>query len=164
MKGIVKLLIGGIVVNEIYNSFTKETSRQKINRRIPKRRIFISHSWEKGTYDYNLFMKKLRNDKVDVYNHSIPMNNSFDENRRKELENIFRNQMVYCSKVFVLASKGLKANSYVRTEMRIARELNKEIIAVKPYGQKGVPDFVRRNSDRIINNRVDSIKKVLEYH
>jgi hypothetical protein len=48
------------------------------------------------------------------------------------------------------------------TEIKIAKSLKKEIIAIKPYGQKGIPDFIRRNSIKVISNNINSIKNVLK--
>lgn len=154
MQALLKLVIGGIIARSAYNVLVKEKT--------PQRRIFISHSWKKGSYDYEKLIEKIRVEKIPIYNHSIPANKAFDETRKRELEKIFRKQMVYCSKVFVLATRGLKDNTFVRTEIKIAKEMKKEVIAIKPIGQKGIPGFIKRNADRIISNKIDSIKKVLK--
>lgn len=154
MQSLIKLIIGGLAAKIVYDKFSQKN-------KLPQRRIFISHSWNKASDDYKLFVGKLKKENIDFYNHSIPIEKAFNENRIKELENIFRKQMVYCSKIFVLASRGLKNNTFVMTEIRIAKELRKEIIAVKPIGQKGIPYFIRKNSDKIISNKINSIKEVL---
>ncbi len=48
------------------------------------------------------------------------------------------------------------------TEIKIAKELNKEIIAVKPYGQYSIPQFIRRNSSKVISNNINLIKEALK--
>ena len=152
MQTLFKFIIGGLISKTIYDSYR--------NSRIPMRRIFISHSWKKGSRDYLLLTDKLKKQKIKFYNHSIPIDNAFDENKRKELEKIFRKQMVYCSKVFVLANSGIKKDSFVMTEIRIAKEMKKKIIAVKPYGQNKIPSFIKRNADKVISNNIESLKKI----
>ena len=70
--------------------------------------------------------------------------------------------MIYCSKIYVLATRGLRKNTYVMTEIKIAKELGKEIITVKPYGQKGIPNFIRINSTEFIGNDIRSIRESLK--
>jgi hypothetical protein len=146
MNPLLKLIIGGITTKLVLDQYKKQNTT-------PQRRIFISHSWKKGSDDYSSLIDKLSNAKIPYYNHSIPL---------KELEKIFRKQIVYCSKVFVLATRGIKDNTFVMTEIKIAKSLKKEIIAVKPYGQKGIPDFIRRNSNKVISNNINSIREALK--
>ncbi|TYB76293.1 TIR domain-containing protein [Bizionia myxarmorum] len=154
MKGILKLIIGGITTKLVVDHFNK-------NNEIPQRRIFISHSWKKGSDDYNQLINKLLDTNIPFYNHSIPVDRAFDENRKMELEKIFRKKMINCSKIFVLATRGIKNDTFVMTEIKIAKSLKKEIIAVKPYGQNGIPTFIRKNSNKIISNNINSIKEAL---
>ncbi|WP_109437281.1 TIR domain-containing protein [Aquimarina sp. AU119] len=155
MNTLLKLIIGGITTKLVVDRYRKQN-------KTPQRRIFISHSWKKGSDDYISLINKLNNADIPFYNHSIPIDRAFDENKKKELEKIFRRQMVYCSKVFVLATRGVKKNTFVMMEIKIAKSLKKEIIAVKPHGQKGIPDFIRKNSNMIISNNINSIKKALK--
>ena len=155
MNPLLKLIIGGIATKLVIDNYKKQN-------KTPQRRIFISHSWKKGSEDYNSLINKLTDADISFYNHSIPLDRAFDENKKEELEKIFRKQMIYCSKVFVLATRGIKSDTFVMTEIKIAKSLKKEIIAVKPHGQKGIPDFIRRNASKIISNNINSIKEVLK--
>lgn len=155
MNNLIKHILGGVVIKGLYDFFTAE------EKSIP-RRIFISHSWKKGSEDYLAIKKKLKDHGIKIYDHSIPEFKAFDENKRNKLEQIFRNQMVYCSKVLVLGNSGIERDSFVMTEIKIAKELNKEIIAIKPYGQNSIPQFIRQNSTRIISNNINSIKEILK--
>lgn len=155
MNNLLKCILGGIVIKGLYDL-------SSIEERLPQRRVFISHSWKKGSKDYLAIKRKLKEHSIKVYDHSIPRFKAFNENKRSKLERIFRNQMLYCSKVFVLGSSGLERNSFVMTEIKIAKELNKEIIAIKPYGQNSIPQFIRRNSTKVISNNINSIKEILK--
>ena len=155
MNQLLKIIIGGVATKLAIDVYKKQN-------KTPLRRIFISHSWKKGSDDYVSLVKKLNRADIQYYNHSIPLNKAFNENRKKELEKIFRKQMIYCSKVFVLATRGIKNNTFVMSEIKIAKTLKKEIIAVKPHGQKGIPNFIRKNSNKIISNNMNSIKDALK--
>ncbi|MCT4628817.1 TIR domain-containing protein [Winogradskyella sp.] len=155
MNRIIKYIAGGLIINEALNYlFKNNTSKQ--------RRIFISHSWKKGSDDYLSLKKKLNKYKIKVYDHSIPEFKAFNEKKQEKLEKIFRNQMFYCSKILVLGNSGLEENSFVMTEIKIAKELKKEIVAIKPYGQYSIPQFIRRNSSKVIGNNINSIKEILK--
>lgn len=133
-----------------------DSTKQK---KVRARRIFISHSWQLSSRDYYLFLKNLR-DIRSIYNHSIPRKKA-RRARRKDLHDVFRRQMLWCSKIFVLADKDLPLNSYVLAEMDIASELGKEIIAIQPDIYHPVPHFIRRRAHHIIANNVHEIKRVL---
>lgn len=137
MNTLLRLIIGGLTTKFVLDQY------KNINN-ILQRRVFISHSWKKGSDDYNLLINKLAEANINFYNHSIPLDKAFDENKKKELEKIFRKQMIYCSKIFVLATRGIKSDTFVMTEIKIAKSLKKEIIAIKPHGQKGIPDFIKK--------------------
>lgn len=156
MKGYLKLFVGLFLVKKGYDLYKERETN------LPKRRIFISHSWKESSDDYALLKEKINNQEIKIYDHSIPVNKAFNEKRVKELEKIFRKQMVYCSKIFVLAHSKIKKESFVMTEIKIAKEMKKEIIAIKPYGQRGIPQFIRRKADKVIANNIESIKKVLK--
>lgn len=155
MNSFFKLIIGAITTKLVINHYKKE-------KKPSQRRIFISHSWKKGSDDYYQLINKLSEASIPFYNHSIPFDKAFDENKKKELEKIFRDQMIYCSKIFVLANRGIKSDTFVMTEIKIAKSLKKEIIAIKPYGQRGIPDFIRKNASKIISNNINSITEVLK--
>lgn len=154
MHPLLKIAIGGFIMHRIFQS--NGTNKKA------KRRIFISHSWNKASKDYNSFLRRLKQEKLEVYDHSIPINKAFDSSSKKELHDIFRKQMFYCSKIFVLAHNEIKKDSFVGSEIAIAQQLGKKIIAVKPIGQKGLPYFIKNKADVVISNRIDLLKKVLK--
>jgi hypothetical protein len=128
---------------------------------IKKSRLFISHSWQYSTKEYKNFISKLKYEE-DFYNHSIPEDKAFSQWEPDKLRAIFRRQMSGCQKIFVLAHRNVKKESYVGIELEITAELGKEIIAVKPYGQYGVPSFIRKHSNQVISNNITSITRVLQ--
>ena len=69
--------------------------------------------------------------------------------------------MVYCSKIFVLAHPNIKSNSFIGMEVKIAKNLKKEIITIKPRNVKKVSPFLKNNSNKIISTNVEALKKTL---
>lgn len=142
------------------NQSSRLANKPKRNN-LRARRIFISHSWHLSSHDYKLLLKNLRNIRK-IYNHSIPRKNARHFRDAEDLHDIFRRQILWCSKVFVLADKELPLDSYVLTEMEIAAELGKEIIAIQPNPLHSVPPFIRRRAHHIISNDAREIKRILE--
>lgn len=70
--------------------------------------------------------------------------------------------MIYCSRIFVLAKSGIKHNTFVKAEIRIAKQLNKKIVAIKPHGQKKIPSFIKKNSDLIITANKKSLNNAFD--
>jgi hypothetical protein len=62
MNPLLKLIIGGITTKLVVDQYKKQN-------KTPQRRIFISHSWKKGSDDYNSLINKLSNAKIPYYNH-----------------------------------------------------------------------------------------------
>lgn len=156
MNQIFKIVIGAIGAVLIFDWIKNG------NEDAPARRIFLSHSWKKGRDEYDKFIKKLKRENIDFYNHSIPEEKAFDAKTRKELKSIFRKQMIYCSKIYILAKRGTSPESFVGMEIEVAKELKKPIIAVKPNGQYGIPKFIQINADEIISNNIQSIQRTFE--
>lgn len=159
MNTLLKYVLGGVLLKGIYNYFSKEEGNEEQTKR---KRIFISHSWKISSEDYESLKNKFKENDIQIYDHSIPEHKAFEENDRTELEKIFRKQMIYCSKIFVLAHKDLKMTSFVMIEIKIAKELKKEIIAIKPHGQKTIPRFIEKNATKIISNNINSIEEVFK--
>lgn len=124
------------------------------------RRIFISHSWRLSSRDYQDLANKLKSVHL-VYDHSIPKRKKRPIHNEEELRDVFRNQLLWCSKVFVLADKSLPSNGHVVMELDVAAELGKEIIAIQPNSQWAVPDFIRQRAHRIIANNTTSLLNCL---
>jgi hypothetical protein len=139
------------------NAQPKSSSKQCKAR---ARRIFISHSWRLSTRDYQDLAAKLKSVHL-VYDHSIPRRKKRPVHSEEELRDIFRNQLLWCSKVFVLADKNLPSNGHVVMELDVAAELGKEIIAIQPNSQWAVPNFIRQRAHRIIANNTNSLLNCL---
>ena len=120
-----------------------------------KPRIFVSHSWE---YDreYKSLIKKFGMYDFEFYNHSIPENKAINEATTHKIEASIRNKIKGCSKVLVLA--GEYANNYwIKKEVEIAQEMNKEVIAIRPWGKQIVPNYLKSMGVNIVGFNTKSI-------
>ncbi|OFY92199.1 MAG: hypothetical protein A3K10_03060 [Bacteroidetes bacterium RIFCSPLOWO2_12_FULL_31_6] len=118
-------------------------------------RVFISHSWDYDN-DYRTLIKRFDHYGFEYYNHSIPEEKALDEETTRKIENGIRNKMKGCSKVLVLA--GDYANNYwIKKEVKIAKEMAKEIIAIRPWGEHTIPSYLKNDADRIIGFNSKSI-------
>lgn len=118
-------------------------------------RVFISHSWDYDN-DYRTLIKRFDYYGFKYYNHSIPEEKAVDEETTRKIENGIRNKIKGCSKVLVLA--GSYANNYwIKKEVKIANEMGKEIIAIRPWGELSIPSYLKKDADRIIGFNSKSI-------
>lgn len=118
-------------------------------------RVFISHSWDYDN-DYRTLIKRFDYYGFEYYNHSIPEEKALDEETSRKIENGIRNKIRGCSKVLVLA--GDYANQYwIKKEVRIANEMGKEVIAIRPWGASSIPSYLKKDADRIIGFNAKSI-------
>ena len=123
-------------------------------------RVFISHSWDYDN-DYKTLVKRFDYYGFEYYNHSIPEEKALDEISSRKIENGIRNKMRGCSKVLVLA--GNYANKYwIKKEVQIANELGKEIIAIRPWGNSVVPDYLKKDADVILGFNAKSIIETIK--
>jgi hypothetical protein len=131
----------------------KPTKSGKFGKVMP--RVFISHSWDKAQH-YNTLIKRFDYYNFEFYNHSIPEDRALDVATSLKIENGIRNKMRGCSKVLILA--GDYANNYwIKKEVQIAKEMGKEVIAIKPYGADSIPTYLKNDADRIVGFNAKSI-------
>ncbi len=125
--------------------------------------IFISHAWKYGD-EYDRLINLLNNAIFFSYkNYSAP-----EENPLKNLDGSpvrisleigaaidrkIRNSQV------VLVISGMYANhrEWMKYEIDSALTMNKPIIAIKPWGNILIPDYIKEKADEIVGWNTDSI-------
>jgi hypothetical protein len=141
------VLIGYLLAKLLDYLFSEDAER--------KRRIFISHSWRYDK-DYWSLIKKFETYNFDYYNHSIPQEKAIDEVARQKIENAIRNKILYCSNVLVLG--GSYANNYwIKKEVEIAKQLNKKVIAIRPWNGNSIPKYLDDAADRVVGFNAKTI-------
>lgn len=124
------------------------------------KRVFISHSWKQDK-DYWTLIKRFEYYNFNFYNHSIPEEKAVNTETAAKIEKSIRNKIQGCSKVLVLACP--YANNYwIKKEIEIAKELKKEVIAIRPWNQKGIPKYLENNADKIIGFNANAIIETIK--
>lgn len=155
------LLIGGVALTgHLLGRLLETLFGEEDSGRVP--RIFISHSWKNDRDYWNLMDKFERND-FDFYNHSIDVDKPLDVTNSKKIEEGIRRKMRGCSKVLVLAGP-YSQRYWIKKEVEIANQLNKEIIAVRPWGQTWVPKYLKTKADRVVGFNSRAIMENLKYN
>jgi hypothetical protein len=130
------------------------------NEKEPTRRIFISHSWDYDK-DYKTLIRNFNNYGFEYYNHSIPEEKALDEQTTRKIENGIRNKIRGCSKVLVLA--GDYANNFwIKKEVKIASEMGKEIIAIRPWNTTSIPSYIKNEADIIVGFNTKTIIETIK--
>lgn len=155
------LLIGGTVLaGYLIGRLLEMLFEGEDSGRVP--RVFISHSW-KYDRDYWSLMDKFERNDFNFYNHSIDVGKPLDVKTSREIEEGIRSKMKGCSKVLVLAGP-YSQRYWIKKEVEIANQLNKEVIAVRPWGQTFVPKYLESKADRIVGFNSIAIMENLKYN
>jgi hypothetical protein len=149
------LVVGGTVLIAYLLTKLFEFLFGTDNEKEPTRRIFISHSWDYDK-DYRTLIRNFNNYGFEYYNHSIPEEKALDESKTRNIENGIRDKIRGCSKVLVLA--GDYANNFwIKKEVKIATEMGKEIIAIRPWNANSIPAYLRAEADTIVGFNAKTI-------
>ncbi|EHL18928.1 hypothetical protein HMPREF9628_01925 [Peptoanaerobacter stomatis] len=120
--------------------------------------IFISHSWTYGDAYEKLTSMLDRKPYFSYKNYSVPKYDPVHNARNEyELKNAIRNQMKYASCILVLAGVYSSYSKWIQIEIELAKELNKKIIAIEPWGSEKTSTVVKNHADRIVGWNTDSI-------
>lgn len=115
--------------------------------------LFISHSWAYSDA-YEKFCNLLNNASNFSYkNYSVPKDNPVHNAPNSQaLYNAIRTQMAYCHVVIIMAGKYATYSTWINKEIQCAKkDLNKPILAVKPWANTQVSSVVNNNADLLVN-------------
>lgn len=123
--------------------------------------IYVSHSWAYNS-TYTDLISLLRNrGYFNFKNYSIeksdPLEITNNSNYRARLKEGIKNQMRVCQVFLVIAGKYVTYSSSIQLEIEVAVELNKPIIAIRPYGASQISSIAENAADRLVNWNSDSI-------
>jgi methylmalonyl-CoA mutase cobalamin-binding subunit len=116
--------------------------------------LFISHNGE-GDEEYLTFIRKLiEAPDFKWQDHGLPGKNSPDELLR---------QIEPADMVIILTGLYSKHRDLIKTQVKIARELKKPIILIRPYGLEEVPAELEEIAVDVVGwNRVCIVERILE--
>ena len=125
-------------------------------------RLFISHSW---TYsDQYERLVSLLEDNANFFWHdySVPKDDPIHKAPTGvALTKAIRNQMRSTNCVLILAGVYSSYSKWINIEVSLAKEMNKPIVAVEPWGAQRTSQIVRDNADEIVGWNTASIVRAI---
>lgn len=120
--------------------------------------VFIPHSWEYGQ-EYARLVRLLKNaDRFESRNYSVPKDEKFEGKTDEELEEIIREKQIKPASVVVVPAGVYSTHSdWIKKEVKIAKEEDKPILGVKPWGNKRTSSFVKKHADKVVGWNTDSV-------
>jgi hypothetical protein len=120
--------------------------------------IFISHSWAYST-NYERLINKLRAEPYFSFkDYSVPKNDPIHNARSDyQLKAAIKAQMQPASCVLILAGVYATYSKWINIEIQLAKEMNKKIIAIEPWGSEKTSVIVKSNADKIVKWQSSSI-------
>ncbi|MGC9516871.1 MAG: TIR domain-containing protein [Methanomicrobiales archaeon] len=115
-------------------------------------KLFVSHIEDYS--EYNLFLDKL--------NTAIDYQWEIFSDPNKIGENDLKDQINPVEIVIILSGQYSKDPSLIKKQIRIAKELEKPIIAVRPFGMENVPEFVENVAQDIVGWNTPCIVDIIE--
>ena len=120
--------------------------------------LFISHSWSYSE-SYNGLINLLNSERNFAYkNYSVPKDDPIHNARYDyQLKAAIRNQMQHARCVLILAGVYASYSKWINIEIELAKEMNKKIIAIVPWGAEKISTVVKDNADIIVKWNTVSI-------
>lgn len=127
--------------------------------------LFISHSWSySDAYEKLIDLLKKR-PYFDFRDYSVPRNDPIHNAPNSQaLYDAIERQITPCHVVLVMAGVYAKYSTWIQKEVRIAKtefQITKPVIAIKPWAQTNVSQFVRENADDIVSWNTESIVEAI---
>lgn len=128
--------------------------------------IFISHSWSYEDAYEQLEQLLVDEPYFNFKDYSVPKDDSLTIHKssyyESELRNKLREQMIHCSVVLIFAGVYATYSDSIKMEIEIAKELEKPIIAINPWGSERTSMLVQNNADCIVGWNARSIVKAIK--
>lgn len=121
-------------------------------------RLFISHSW-RYDYHYNRLLNLLdAAEDFDYEEYAVPEDApAHNEADLTALRELIRQEMEPASCVVIMAGIYSAYSKWINLEVELAKEMNKKIIAIRPYESQKISELVAENADAIAYWCTDSI-------
>ena len=120
-------------------------------------RVFISHAWRYHD-GYDRLVQMLDAAPNFVYaNYSVPTAKRFEDMSTAQLKDELRDQIRPVHTVVVLAGLYVSYSSWIQFEIDFAKELQKPIVGVKPWGAQRMPKAVQDAANVIVGWNTSTI-------
>lgn len=107
--------------------------------------IFISHVFGYQEH-YNSVVEAINNSNVSWKNYSISEDNLVDSNLTTVIKHKIENNIKCSSNVIVISGIYASHSDWIEWEFNKAIQHNKEIIAIKPWGNVNLPAFISNST------------------
>ncbi|MGP1577162.1 MAG: TIR domain-containing protein [Treponema sp.] len=125
--------------------------------------LFISHSWNYENHYNNLVDLLDKKEGFEYKNYSVPKDDPIHNAKStKDLKEAIKAQMRPASCILILAGVYASYSKWINIEIELAKELNKKIIAIEPFGSKRTSQVVKDNADSIVRWNTNSIVDAIE--
>lgn len=131
------------------------------NRAMQRLHLYISHSFAHDD-GYERILEIIREEGFTAADYSVPLMRQIQGDEDEVLRGI--SERIRCSnRVIVLATERIHKSPYIDFEIRVAHELGKPIIVVKPHGQleSPIPRTLDERFYRVVGWRRDTLGKAL---
>jgi len=119
--------------------------------------IFVSHAWSYHA-DYYRIVRFLDDaPRFTWRNYSVPEHDPLQLPTKNALEEQLRRQIRPVNTVLILAGMYVAHSDWIQFEIDFAKELNKPMIGVRPWGQERIPLAVQNSVKQMVGWRTDSI-------
>lgn len=128
--------------------------------------IFISHAWDYSSH-YNTIKDWLNNSNIHYRDYSIPINKALPPMKTILLKEEIREQIRHASVVVIIAGMYVSYSDWIEFEINEAINMNKPIIAIKPWGNERLPKIITDNipTSNIVNwnsnSFITALRKIL---
>ena len=160
--GLVAAALGSSSTDSADAPVTTPTPQQPATApRMADYNLFVSHAWDYSE-EYENLLKLL--DGVDGFSmkdYSVPKTDPKDVETDAELTRELEKQIRRSSAVIVSAGMYVSHRNWIQKEIRIADEMGKPIIAVKPHGNKRWPRVVKNSATRLVNWNSSSVASAI---
>ncbi|MBO8143583.1 MAG: TIR domain-containing protein [Thermodesulfobacterium sp.] len=123
--------------------------------------IFLSHSWS-YSYAYERLMDLLEKAPYFYFkDYSVPKDDPIHNAPNSQaLYEAIKKQMAPCHVILVMAGVYATYSAWIKKEIKIAKtefKTPKPVIAIKPWAQTRISQFVAENADEIVGWNTNSI-------
>lgn len=126
--------------------------------------LFISHAWDYNSDYYSLVQKLNEYPYFSYKNYSVPQHDALQTKTNKELEEALYRQIAPTSVVLIIAGMYYNHRRWIQKEIDIAKEYNKPIIVIRPWGAQLMPSELTTSRFIQVNWNISSIvQAVREY-
>ncbi len=130
--------------------------------------LFLSHSWSYSDVYEKLIALLEKRPYFNFRDYSVPKDDPIHNSpNSQKLYEAIKRQTAPCHVVLVMAGVYATYSTWINKEIRIAKtefQYPKPVIAIKPWAQTNVSQFVAENADEIVSWNTESIIDAIRRH